>query len=96
MTILRLEQLYPFPSKALALELKPFKNADIVWCQEEPKNQGAWSFVDPCIEEVLEGLGNKTKRAKYAGRVAASAPATGLHSRHVAEQAALVDKALSV
>ena len=95
-TILRLEQLYPFPSKSLAQEISAFKNADVVWCQEEPKNQGYWSFVDPYIEEVLEGMDHISYRARYAGRAAAAAPATGLMSRHVAEQKALIDDALSV
>ncbi|MEM7680045.1 MAG: 2-oxoglutarate dehydrogenase E1 component [Pseudomonadota bacterium] len=94
--ILRLEQLYPFPTHQLALELAPFVNADIVWCQEEPKNQGAWTFVDPLIEETLESFDHKFKRAKYAGRKAAAAPATGLLSRHTAEQAKLVNEALTI
>ncbi|MFP4313461.1 MAG: 2-oxoglutarate dehydrogenase E1 component [Alphaproteobacteria bacterium] len=95
--ILRLEQLYPFPTEALATELKPYKNAEIIWCQEEPKNQGAWSFVDPFIEDVLiEMKHNPGMRAKYVGRKAAAAPATGLNKRHQEEQAKLVDEALSV
>lgn len=93
-TIIRLEQLYPFPNKPLGEELKPFKNADIVWCQEEPKNQGAWSFVDPFIEETLAEIKHKTTRAKYVGRISAAAPATGIHSRHVAEQTKLIKEAL--
>ena len=93
-TIIRLEQVYPFPSKALGDEIKAFKNADIIWCQEEPKNQGAWSFVDPYIEEALAEIGHKTGRAKYVGRIAAAAPATGINSRHVVEQAKLVKEAL--
>lgn len=88
--IIRLEQIYPFPERVLAEELALYKNADIVWCQEEPRNQGAWTFVDPLIEDLLG------QRAKYVGRAAASAPATGLMNRHVAEQARLVDEALSV
>ena len=95
-TILRLEQLYPFPEKALAAELAPFKNADVVWCQEEPENQGAWFFVDRRIEGVLSALKHKAGRPKYAGRVASASPATGLMSRHIAEQAKLVDEALNV
>ncbi len=94
--IMRLEQIYPFPHKALATELKPFKNADIVWCQEEPYNQGAWFFVDRLIEGVLTELKHKAGRPKYAGRKASASPATGLASRHAAEQNALVDEALSV
>lgn len=95
-TLIRLEQLYPFPHKALVEELKPFKNADVVWCQEEPENQGAWFFVDRLIEGVLTELKHKAGRPKYVGRVASASPATGSNSRHHAEQAALVDEALSV
>lgn len=94
--LLRLEQLYPFPGKVLGDELAQYKNADVVWCQEEPKNQGAWFFVDPLIEETLASIRHKAGRAKYVGRAAAAAPATGLHGRHVAEQNKLIDGALSV
>ena len=94
--ILRIEQLYPFAKEELAAELKQFKNADVIWCQEEPKNQGCWSFIDPLIEEVLVSSDHKIKRARYVGRVAAAAPATGINSRHQAEQARLIDEALSI
>ena len=94
--ILRLEQLYPFPGIALAEELADNKNADVVWCQEEPENQGYWSFVDRRIENVLTKLGHKAGRPKYVGREAAAAPATGLMKRHQAEQAKLIDEALAV
>lgn len=94
--ILRLEQLYPFPHKALIKELSRYKNAKtVVWCQEEPKNMGAWSFVEPYIETVLTELGLKSKRAVYAGRVEAASPATGLMSKHNQQQAKLVDDALT-
>ena len=92
--ILRLEQLYPFPCKDIMEEIKPYTNADVVWCQEEPQNQGAWHFVDRRIEEMMRQLGRKNPRPEYAGRAEAAAPATGLNSRHVAEQAELVKKAL--
>jgi 2-oxoglutarate dehydrogenase E1 component len=94
--ILRTEQLYPFPADVLAEELKPYKNADIVWCQEEPKNMGAWFFVDPEIENILIKLDHKVKRAKYVGRAAAAAPATGYLKKHNEEQAKLVDEALTL
>jgi 2-oxoglutarate dehydrogenase E1 component len=93
---LRLEQLYPFPADALAHELKPYKHCDLVWCQEEPRNMGAWAFVNTFIEEVAEDLGCKEPRPRYAGRPSAASPATGLFARHVAEQAALIDDALTV
>ncbi len=93
--ILRLEQLYPFAHDELVKELKPYKNAEVIWCQEEPENQGYWSFVDRRIERVLGDAGGKAARPVYVGRKAMAAPATGLMSRHVAEQAKLVDEALS-
>ena len=94
--ILRLEQLYPFPVNSLGAELAPFKNADVVWCQEEPKNQGAWSFAEPYIEQTLAKMNHSCKRASYVGREASAAPATGLHNRHVSEQNKLVNDALGV
>ncbi len=93
--VLRMEQLYPFPSDALEEELGRFKNAEIMWCQEEHKNQGAWSFVEPLIEEVLTGMGRKGERASYVGRIAAAAPATGLLKNHLKQQAQLIDEALT-
>ena len=92
--LLRVEQLYPFPARALIQELGRFKNADVVWCQEEPKNMGAWSFIAPNIEWVLEHMGSKVTRPKYAGRAASASTATGLLSQHVKEQKALVMEAL--
>ncbi|RNF35468.1 2-oxoglutarate dehydrogenase E1 component [Paracoccus methylarcula] len=94
--LLRLEQLYPFPAQAMVKELGRFKQAEIVWCQEEPKNQGGWTFVEPYIEWVLERLGAKHARARYVGRNAAASPATGLASRHKSEQEALVNEALTI
>jgi 2-oxoglutarate dehydrogenase E1 component len=94
-SLLRVEQLYPFPAKSLATELARFKRLDkVVWCQEEPKNMGAWSFVEPLIEHALATVGGHAKRPAYAGRKEAASPATGLHAKHVAEQAKLVEAAL--
>ena len=93
--IMRLEQLYPFPRKALATELKRFPKAEIVWCQEEPENMGAWTFVSPRIESALRLAGWEPYRPTYAGRASSAAPATGLLKRHNLEQAALIDDALS-
>lgn len=93
--IVRLEQFYPFPSEELTKELKKYKNAEVVWCQEEPKNMGGWTFVDPFIEEVLAGVKTKSTRAKYVGRKAAASPAAGYAKVHAKEQKALVDEALS-
>ena len=92
--ILRLEQFYPFPALSMVNELNRFKQAEIVWCQEEPKNQGAWSFVEPNIEWVLTRIGASYTRPIYAGRAASASPATGLASQHKSQQAALVDEAL--
>ena len=83
--LLRLEQFYPWPVKSLSSELKRFKNAELVWCQEEPKNMGAWTFVDPWLELTLERLPVKAKRARYVGRPASASTAAGLMSRHMAE-----------
>ena len=94
--LMRLEQLYPFARKALTRELERFPQAEIVWCQEEPKNMGAWSFVAPEIETVMAEIGSKQRRLIYCGRPAAAAPATGLLRRHNREQAQLVDAALTI
>ncbi|MEM6849659.1 MAG: 2-oxoglutarate dehydrogenase E1 component, partial [Pseudomonadota bacterium] len=93
--ILRLEQFYPFPAISLTKELNRFKQAEIVWCQEEPKNQGAWTFVEPNIEWVLGRIGAAHGRPRYAGRSASASPATGLAKKHRQEQDALVADALS-
>ena len=76
--LLRLEQLYPFPSKALVAELSRFKQAEMVWCQEEPRNMGAWTFVERILEWVLDHIEAKHRRVRYAGRPASAATATGL------------------
>ena len=80
--IVRLEQLYPFPETLAAAVLAPYRNADVVWCQEEPENMGAWNFVDRRIETVLGGLDSKAKRPAYVGREAAASPATGSARAH--------------
>jgi 2-oxoglutarate dehydrogenase E1 component len=94
--IVRIEQLYPFPIVSLPKALAPYRNAEVVWCQEEPKNNGAWYHVDRRIEEVLEPLGIAAKRPRLVSRKAAASPATGLAKVHAAEQAALVAEALTV
>jgi 2-oxoglutarate dehydrogenase E1 component len=94
--LLRMEQLYPFPARALITELSRFPQAEIVWAQEEPKNMGAWSFVEPNIEWVLQHLESpRSARPRYVGRPATAATATGLASKHNQEQKALVAQALS-
>jgi 2-oxoglutarate dehydrogenase E1 component len=93
--IMRIEQLYPFPLKSVAQELSRFKNADVVWCQEEPQNMGPWTFVEPYLEWVLGQAGTKAKRPRYAGRAAAAATATGMMSRHQAQLRAFLDEAFA-
>jgi 2-oxoglutarate dehydrogenase E1 component len=92
--IVRLEQIYPFPANTLGAELNRYPNAEVVWCQEEPENMGAWFFVDRPIEQVLSKLTVKARRPRYIGRRAAASPATGLNKRHVQEQGELVNAAL--
>jgi 2-oxoglutarate dehydrogenase E1 component len=92
--LLRLEQLYPFPAKALINELSRFRNAEMVWCQEEPKNMGAWSFIDPYLEWVLAHIDAKYQRVRYTGRPASASTATGLMSRHLAQLEAFLEDAL--
>ncbi|NBX03193.1 MAG: 2-oxoglutarate dehydrogenase E1 component [Alphaproteobacteria bacterium] len=92
--IIRMEQYYPFPARELKAELTKYKNAEVVWCQEEPRNMGAWGFVRERIEDVMESLG-RTDRARYAGRAEAASPAAGYLKIHQKEQIALVSEALS-
>jgi 2-oxoglutarate dehydrogenase E1 component len=92
--LLRLEQLYPFPAKTLVRDLSRFKQAEMVWCQEEPRNMGAWSFVEDYLEWVLGQAGTAAKRPRYAGRPSAAATATGLMSKHLKELHAFLDEAL--
>ena len=94
--LLRIEQFYPFPALSLNKELARFKRAQMVWCQEEPKNQGYWSFIEPNLEWVLTRIGARHKRPVYVGRPAAASPATGLAREHKKQQDALVDAALTL
>jgi 2-oxoglutarate dehydrogenase E1 component len=92
--LLRIEQLYPFPTKALMAELSRFKEAEIVWCQEEPRNMGAWVFVDIFLEWVLNQIGAKHRRARYTGRPASASTAVGQMSLHLAQLKQFLDDAL--
>jgi len=93
--ILRIEQLYPFPSEPLVKRLKAMRRlAELVWAQEEPKNNGAWLFVEDLLEQCLAEAGFTGMRPQYAGRDSSASPATGLAKRHAAEQAALIAAAL--
>jgi 2-oxoglutarate dehydrogenase E1 component len=92
--LLRIEQLYPWPHKALIQELQRFKQAEFVWCQEEPYNMGAWSYIQPNLERVLEFIGAETPRPRYAGRPASASTATGLMSKHLKELRTFLEEAL--
>ena len=92
--LLRIEQLYPWPHKALINILQRFKQAEFVWCQEEPYNMGAWSFAQPNIERVLDFIGASRPRPRYAGRPASASTATGLMSRHLKELKTFLEEAL--
>jgi 2-oxoglutarate dehydrogenase E1 component len=92
--ILRLEQLYPFPTKALITELSRFKQAEMVWCQEEPRNMGAWFFVDTFLQWVLNQIGAKHRTMRYAGRPASASPAVGQMSKHLAQLKQFLEEAL--
>ncbi len=94
--LMRFEQFYPFPAISALKELERFPQAEMVWCQEEPKNQGAWTFMEPNLEWVLTRMNAKHSRPEYVGRAASASPATGLASQHKAQQNALVDEALTL
>ena len=94
--IMRIEQLYPFPINRLAVRLRQYPNADVVWCQEEPENMGAWHFVDRRIDRALAAIDVKAKRPVYVGRPESASPATGSARTHLKEQADLVDRALTL
>jgi len=94
--LLRVEQFYPFPAQSAVKELERFKEAEVVWCQEEPKNQGGWAFIEPNLEWVLGRIDAKHPRPSYVGRATSASPATGMASTHKAQQAALIDDALTL
>ena len=89
---IRLEQLYPFPAKTLAQILKKYKNADFIWCQEEPKNMGAWNTVRNYIDRISEIIQSKENKVKYVGRKASSSTATGNLNKHLAQQKEIMEK----
>jgi 2-oxoglutarate dehydrogenase E1 component len=94
MYLLRVEQLYPFPTKALVTECSRFKQAEFVWCQEEPRNMGGWHFVEHYLEWVLHQFDAKTKRPRYATRPASASTAVGQMSKHLTQLKQLLDEAL--
>jgi 2-oxoglutarate dehydrogenase E1 component len=93
--LLRVEQLYPFPAKALLDELSRFQNAEVVWCQEEPKNMGAWAFVQPYIDWVLDQMGRPGERPRYVGRAASASTAVGLMRTHLQQLQAFLEEAFA-
>ena len=95
--LLRVEQLYPYPEKALENELSRFPNARVVWCQEEPRNMGSWTYIREPLEDHLRNMGHSEIVVRYAGRDAAAATCYGSCELNMAaQQAALVDDALTV
>jgi 2-oxoglutarate dehydrogenase E1 component len=94
--IIRLEQLYPFPAKALTPIISRFKKAEFIWCQEEPKNMGPWNTMERYINWCLTKAGCENSQVKYVGRSPAASTATGLMSKHQKQQKMLIDSALSV
>jgi len=92
--LLRVEQLYPVPLKALIQELGRFRHAEFVWCQEEPRNMGAWAFIEPYLEWVLSQINAEMRRPRYAGRAAAAATATGVMSQHLKQLQTFLSEAL--
>jgi len=94
--LVRMEQLYPYPKVSLPKALTPYRNAEMLWCQEEPSNMGAWQFMDRRTEAVLTAIGGAAKRLRYVGRHAAASPSTGLARVHAAEQADIVARALTL
>ena len=92
--LLRVEQLYPFPTKAVAQELFRFAHAEMMWCQEEPRNMGAWNFVEHYLEWALNQIEAKHRRPRYAARPASASPAVGQMSKHQAQLKQLLDDAL--
>ncbi len=95
MAIIRLEQYYPFPMEEMARTLLPYADKEFVWCQEEPKNMGAWTFLAPLMEKLFSFM-KIQKKILYAGRPQAAAPATGSPLTHEKEQKNLLDQAFWV
>src|SRR5882724_4428980 len=92
--LLRVEQLYPVPLKALVQELGRFKKAEVAWCQEEPRNMGSWHFIEPYLEWVLNQTAAPVRRPRYTGRPASAATAVGVMSKHLAQLKSMLDDAL--
>lgn len=94
--LIRVEQLYPFPSSMISKELSRYSNCEVIWCQEEPSNMGSWNFLDRKLEKILVDIGFSSRHISYVGRCEAASPSTGLFSQHVKEQDSIVKMALGV
>ena len=95
--IVRVEQLYPWPRMSVSQQISRYPNAEVVWCQEEPANMGAWTFAEPRLAYILQSLDHKKgAEALYVGRTASASPATGTGKVHHEEQAQLVEEAMNV
>jgi len=94
--IVRVEQLYPWAHKTVYQQLNRYKNAEVIWCQEEHANMGAWSYIQPRLEDVIQEVGGRATRPVYVGRLPAASPATGMAKVHVREQEKLITQALNV
>jgi 2-oxoglutarate dehydrogenase E1 component len=94
--LLRVEQFYPFPAKSMITELGRFKHAELIWCQEEPKNMGAWSFIEPNLEWVLDRVGAAYRRPRYVGRPASASTAAGLMGKHLREVETFLNEAMTI
>jgi len=94
--LLRMEQITPFPGRSVTVELAKYPNAEIIWCQEEPQNQGAWFYVAQRLDGVLESLDEQRRKVRYIGRPEAASPASGTLKAHTKEQNALVGEALTI
>jgi 2-oxoglutarate dehydrogenase E1 component len=94
--LVRVDQLYPYPKEELCAELNKHPNADVIWCQEEPKNMGAWYFIQNKIENCLIDIKHNTLRPKYVGRPAAASPSAGYVKMHNVEQERLIKEAITL
>lgn len=92
--LIRIEELYPFPRSLIEQELSRYPGAEVVWCQEEPRNMGAWTFADRRLEEILRSIDLRKPSARYVGREECPSPGSNIKSVHAAEQTELIATAL--
>ena len=94
-SILRIEQLYPYPEEDIKNILNKYKDSEIVWCQEEPENMGAWTYIRNKLDDTLDSIGNNKSKILYAGIEEKASPSTGYASQHVKNQAFIIEKAIN-